>query len=411
MEPSTSYNYFSSSALWLTIANNFIGAIGILIIGGGSISSIITAIIFLLIGGGLGAWFAKEDAAKLNEARETALQAANTSINDDCRSVADLERVCLEVLPILSRHIETSRVQTEEAITDLSQRFAGIVARLEQAITSSQISEPFINNQTGGGLFFQSETRLTTMVRAIEDTVKDKTRILVEVHRLTDRMDALNQMALDVKKIADHTNLLALNAAIEAARAGSYGGGFGVVADEVRRLSRQSGETGKNMGEQVAALHNAVEAALNAAEESAQRENQMVTGAESTIQQVLTDFRQFTDRLESATTDLRTSSSGIRKEIEDVLVALQFQDRTSQILSIVRKNIEALYNQMLTHTKAREKGGKAPPINVKDWLAHMEISYTTWEQRRDHRKDSPNIEAKDKINSDGTNSASNITFF
>jgi len=35
-------------------------------------------------------------------------------------------------------------------------------------------------------------------------------------------------------------------------------------------------------------------------------------------------------------------SSGISKEISDVLVSLQFQDRVSQILSHVRKNMDSL---------------------------------------------------------------------
>ncbi|CAK0754194.1 methyl-accepting chemotaxis protein [Gammaproteobacteria bacterium] len=412
----TSSNYFSSPWLWTPIANNVVAAVAVAVAGGGSPASILVAIFFLLIGGVLGTWLTRYSAEELTAAQEAAIETTTETLSDDCRSVADLERICLEVLPIFSRQVETSRAQTEEAITDLSRRFAAIVERLEQSLSSSRTStEQFTDNhihhgKVGGGLFSQSETRLTSVVRALEGTVTDKNRILAEVHRLTDQMDALNQMALDVKKIADHTNLLALNAAIEAARAGSYGGGFGVVADEVRRLSRQSGETGKHMGEQVAALHNAVGAALAAAEESAHREGQMVAGAEGSIHQVLADFREFTERLESSASELRTSSAGIRKEIEDVLVALQFQDRTSQILALVCKNIDSLYNQVLTHTKTREQGGKAPPIDIRDWLAHMELSYTTWEQRRDHRSNKSGVEPGDKSNSGG-NSTSNITFF
>ena len=44
----------------------------------------------------------------------------------------------------------------------------------------------------------------------------------------------------DLKSIQSRQKILALNANIEAARAGEHGKGFGVVADEVGRLSDSS---------------------------------------------------------------------------------------------------------------------------------------------------------------------------
>ncbi|WP_156927167.1 methyl-accepting chemotaxis protein [Azospirillum halopraeferens] len=60
-------------------------------------------------------------------------------------------------------------------------------------------------------------------------------RIAAEMRGLEDSIDA-------VARIMSATNMLALNASIEATRAGEYGHGFRVVANEVRDLARQSNE-------------------------------------------------------------------------------------------------------------------------------------------------------------------------
>lgn len=60
------------------------------------------------------------------------------------------------------------------------------------------------------------------------------------VIRLADQGAAIGEIIATVSDLADQSNLLSVNAAIEAARAGEEGGGFRVVAQEIRSLSDQS---------------------------------------------------------------------------------------------------------------------------------------------------------------------------
>lgn len=81
------------------------------------------------------------------------------------------------------------------------------------------------------------------------NVVEANSEILAYVTRVSSENKQTDEILSFIKNIADQTNLLGLNAAIEAARAGDTGRGFGVVAQEIRKLSASSNESIKKINE------------------------------------------------------------------------------------------------------------------------------------------------------------------
>lgn len=79
-----------------------------------------------------------------------------------------------------------------------------------------------------------------------EETAKITGEVITDIENLNKKTKEIDVIIDTINAIADETSLLALNASIEAARAGSAGKGFMVVADSIKNLAEQSMEaTGK----------------------------------------------------------------------------------------------------------------------------------------------------------------------
>ncbi|AYC30788.1 methyl-accepting chemotaxis protein [Paenisporosarcina cavernae] len=82
--------------------------------------------------------------------------------------------------------------------------------------------------------------RVADIAKGAEGLSDITTNLLEQSTNASIEMKQTDEVISFIKNIANQTNLLGLNAAIEAARAGDMGRGFGIVADEIRKLSKET---------------------------------------------------------------------------------------------------------------------------------------------------------------------------
>jgi len=330
-----------------------------------------------------GAWLAAGAAVMLlwPRVRREAPAASRGEVSEGDEP-ADIMRLGERILPIWSRQIQTTRDQTATAANDLLDAIADVGARIERASDSASEAARRLGGDHGGGLvasLADFETHLRGSVSELGQIIAAKSGLLGEVDRLAGMTGQLAAMADKVKEVAFMTNLLALNAAIEAARAGEYGRGFSVVAAEVRRLSHLSAEAGRSMHETTRAIADAIEGTRATAHATADRDTGAVERSESIVQVAIDRLRESIGPIASVATEVHTLGMQAKERIDEICVSMQYQDRTSQILTHVRTDIDRLHAIVVARN-----AGTAEPIDVEAWLARSAASYATDEQRTNH---------------------------
>ena len=97
-----------------------------------------------------------------------------------------------------------------------------------------------------------------------------------DISGLSESSDRIGFIVESIRRIADQTNLLALNAAIEAARAGTHGRSFAVVANEVRTLAANINRATAEIENRVQQNHSLANKALKGIESNLKRADQGV---------------------------------------------------------------------------------------------------------------------------------------
>ncbi|HLE56201.1 MAG TPA: methyl-accepting chemotaxis protein [Rhodothermia bacterium] len=155
----------------------------------------------------------------------------------------------------------------------------------------------------------ENRARLDESSRALELLTTDAQASAESIDALAIAVDEIRAFLTLVQKISRQSKLLALNAAMEAARAGEQGEGFGIVADEVRRLAADSAEA----AERTDLLARAMMERVSRSRESAAR----TLGTLQSVNDATSHGRQSFMQVEQGVIDAEKWSAAIETAVEE----------------------------------------------------------------------------------------------
>lgn len=172
--------------------------------------------------------------------------------------------------------------------------------------------------------------------KVFEEIKEDLTKALEE----SEAVNEINLLADAILEITSQTNLLSLNASIEAARAGSAGRGFGVVANEISKLAENSQKTVNEIQNITSIVKSAVQnlsersnTLLNfVAEDVTNDYEEMITSAKAYRSDAIY-IRDMANDLNAASEEASSCVNSLLGTITDIAQASQEGAKTTAVLA------------------------------------------------------------------------------
>ena len=206
------------------------------------------------------------------------------------------------------------------AVSDFSTRMTAAVE--DAAATSRKAGE-------AGELTEQTNEKMDQMLEA-----------MAQIYAASQEMGRVVQ---SIENIAFQTNLLALNAAVEAARAGSSGKGFAVIADTVRHLAIKSSEEAKETARLLQSTQSAVDLGRELAADAAGLLRDTAGAAEESAAS--------TALVLSALTEQTAALEQIDSGLEQISAVIQNNSASSQESAAASQELHAQASELERHVR------------------------------------------------------------
>jgi methyl-accepting chemotaxis protein len=171
-------------------------------------------------------------------------------------------KVLTDITDDLQRQIERAAA-TGNNISSSAAGQNELADKIDSSITQLAASTYDMNQ-----MFSQSDEQNKLITDAVEHIGRSVESTVEGIKDITRSSSQISDIISLSTEIAEQTNLLALNASVKAARAGSHGKEFALIADEIAKLAQRSEEIAEDAGQLTINLNTKVDEAIKLGDES-----------------------------------------------------------------------------------------------------------------------------------------------
>lgn len=247
-----------------------------------------------------------------------------------------------------SQQVAAGSEQMSSGAQELAQGATEQAASSEKLVAS--ISEISQRVQQNASYSQQASANMGDTIRELQQGDAQMKRLVSAMDEVANTSSEIGKIIKTIEDIAFQTNILSLNAAVEAARAGSAGKGFSVVAEEVRNLASKSAAAAKDTTDLIQSTITAIETGDKMVVETEKAMTQIARQAESVAK--LVDEIAETSRYQAS------SVEQIDVEINQISSVIQTNSATAEESAASSEELSAqavMLQSLVSHFKLRDR--------------------------------------------------------
>ncbi|MDF2483978.1 MAG: methyl-accepting chemotaxis sensory transducer [Herbinix sp.] len=223
-------------------------------------------------------------------------------------------------------------------------QMADLAEKINELYSSTHNIEQIASNTkdiVGGGMEI-----VENLSHKAKDTTDVTRTVIIDIESLAKESAAIAGIIGTINEIASQTNLLSLNASIEAARAGQYGRGFSVVAEEIRKLADQSLKASSEIGKIILKIEQQTKKTVSSARYA---ESIVLSQEEALVKTVdaFTDINKHVEKLTNNLNRIADGVEGIEQAKDDTLRAIESISATAEETAAAAEQLSVTADKQL----------------------------------------------------------------